>query len=126
MTCGLMMLTARAPRNEKTRAAHVAGRVAFQLISICLAYCADAIDVPAIEANLLVPKSIATGSWGMKMKSAGSCMRPPPPAMESMKPAIKAKTHSMLISITVHTRPLKGYGPEFRCLVAHGQTFCID
>jgi hypothetical protein len=46
--------------NEKTRAAHVAGRVAFRLISICRAYCTDAIDVPEIEANLLVPKSIAT------------------------------------------------------------------
>ncbi len=58
-----------------------------------------------MDASLLVPKSIGTERWGRNTKSAGSCMRPPPPAMESMKPARKAKTQSMPISITAYAQP---------------------
>jgi len=47
---------------------------------------------------LFVPRRGATGMCGKIIKSAGSCIRPPPPAIESISPAKKEKLQSNVIS----------------------------
>jgi hypothetical protein len=88
---GLNMLTVLAPRNENMSAVVVAGSVAFQLISTCIAYWREAMHVPAIEESLFVPRRSATGRLGRTIKRAGSWIRPPPPATESINPARNEK-----------------------------------
>ncbi len=51
-------------------------------------------SVPQMLANLLVPRSVAGATPGIRMNSAGTWIRPPPPATESMKPARNAKAQS--------------------------------
>jgi len=52
-------------------------------------YWAAAKPVPQTEAALLVPNSVAGCAPGNVANSAGTIIRPPPPTIESIKPAIK-------------------------------------
>jgi hypothetical protein len=56
---------------------------------ICLRYKAAAVVVPNTADYLLVPSTSAVSDYGNPIKSAGSWINPPPPAMESTKPAKK-------------------------------------
>ena len=70
------------PRNEKPRPKAAIFHITFPFFMKF----AKAAEVPKIAANLLVPRA----AWGgiPAISSEGSRMRPPPPAMLSMKPAI--------------------------------------
>jgi hypothetical protein len=45
--------------------------------------------VPNIDDNLLVPSTSAVSDFGKPINKAGSWIKPPPPAIESIKPAKK-------------------------------------
>lgn len=47
----------------------------------------------------MIGKTVICTSAGMMGEAAGSCMRPPPPAMESMSPAMRAKNLSVAVSV---------------------------
>jgi len=57
-----------------------------------------ALLVPARPASLPVPSSVGCGVAGNAANSAGSWIRPPPPAMASMRPAPKAAARTSAIS----------------------------
>jgi hypothetical protein len=50
-----------------------------------------AMDVPASDDTLPVPSSVGIDVPGRKMSRAGNWIKPPPPTMESINPARKAK-----------------------------------
>ena len=56
---------------------------------ICFLYKAAAVVVPNIDDNLLVPSTSAVSELGKPINKAGSWINPPPPAIESIKPAKK-------------------------------------
>ncbi len=90
-------LAARAPRNEKTRAAIAAGVKLRQRSFIFLEYRKSDVVVPQIDESLLVPNNVGNESWGNNTIIAGSWISPPPPAMASIKPARKAKRHRVIV-----------------------------
>jgi hypothetical protein len=57
-----------------------------------------AIEVPAIDATLLVPNSVAGVCWGSAVNRAGTWISPPPPTTASMKPAPNAHSASTTTS----------------------------
>ena len=59
-----------------------------------------AMDVPARDPILLVPKIVNTGVWGRLIKSAGNWINPSPPTMESINPAKKENPASSKIVAT--------------------------
>jgi hypothetical protein len=54
---------------------------------ICFRYKAAAAVVPNTADNLFVPNTSAVPDLGKPIKSAGNWISPPPPAIESTKPA---------------------------------------
>ena len=54
---------------------------------ICCRYKAAAVVVPKTADNLFVPKTSAVPDLGKPIKRAGNWINPPPPAIESTKPA---------------------------------------
>ena len=50
-------------------------------------YNAAAVVVPKTEANLFVPSTVTVSVFGRPISKAGSCINPPPPAIESTNPA---------------------------------------
>src|SRR6478735_8953543 len=66
-----------------------------------LAYWKQAMAVPLKEGIFVVPSKVATGYCGSVTKTAGVCTSPPPPTIESMKPAAKAAIHRMTSSILI-------------------------
>ena len=50
-------------------------------------YCKVANPVPQMDAPLLVPNSVAGGADGNTANKAGTRINPPPPTIESTKPA---------------------------------------
>ena len=91
----------------------VAGSKACQGIETLRLYCIVAIAVPQTEAPLFVPNKVAGGAVGNAAKSAGINMRPPPPTMESTKPA------SMEASVTKRSSMEVGvFSKSFEALAA--------
>src|ERR1044071_2394303 len=86
--------TVRAPRKPKISAARQVGSTERQIIGTCREYWIVADRVPQMLADLLVPSSVAGATSGIRMNSAGTWIRPPPPATESMKPARNANAQS--------------------------------
>ena len=67
--------------------AAAAGRSEAHRTSIRRLYCHVAKAVPQTDALLLVPNSVAGVVVGYAANKAGNKMRPPPPTIESTKPA---------------------------------------
>jgi hypothetical protein len=55
--------------------------------------------VPQTDALLLLPNKVAGGAEGKVANNAGIKIRPPPPTMESTKPANNEASETMNISI---------------------------
>ena len=53
--------------------------------------------VPNNEGIFVVPNKVATGYCGKVTNVAGVCTRPPPPTMESIKPAPNAAIQRIII-----------------------------
>jgi hypothetical protein len=71
---------------------------------IFLRYEAVALAVPRNDGSLFVPSSSAGGVLGIATKSAGSCIKPPPPATASTSPArVEAKKRKRITSIEIST-----------------------
>ena len=60
-----------------------------------------AIEVPEMDGILVVPSRVASGYCGSVIKVTGVCISPPPPMMESIKPAAKAPQQRMIISVEI-------------------------
>lgn len=65
----------------------------FQCTFIFFKYCPTASAVPEKAGIFNVPITFATGKLGNKVKDNGVCINPPPPTIESTKPAMKAIKH---------------------------------
>jgi hypothetical protein len=80
-------VTTQAPITEPTRPAPAAGSKERQGITTLRLYWSVAKAVPQMEALLLVPNKVAGGAPGKVANKAGIKIRPPPPTIESTKPA---------------------------------------
>lgn len=84
---GEMTVTTQAPAKEPANPAAAAGHRACQRSWTRRLYCTVANAVPQTEALLLMPNSVAGWVVGKAANSAGTRTSPPPPTMESTKPA---------------------------------------
>jgi hypothetical protein len=101
---GLMVVLWRldtncAPQPANINPAIAAGSIVRQGMFTLWVYCQVAIEVPQTAANLLVPKMVANGQSGLASIIPGSKIRPPPPIIESIKPARKAREQGKIRSI---------------------------
>ncbi len=65
----------------------------FQSIFTFFRYWEVANKVPLNAGIFNVPITVETGNCGKKANDKGVCISPPPPTIESMKPATKAAVH---------------------------------
>lgn len=79
-----MIVAILEPIEEPMMELDVAYIATWMSITLCLAYLADANNVPKNPENLFVPRAICGGI--PKARYAGSVIIPPPPAIESTKP----------------------------------------
>ena len=56
-------------------------------------------EVPASPAILLVPSKVGIDVFGRVTSSAGSCIKPPPPATASINPATNEKQANDIMGI---------------------------
>ncbi len=87
-----------APRNEANPAQNDTRIKNIKLNFIFLEYSIAAILVPDNAAILFVPKMVGKDKFGNEISKAGTCIRPPPPTTESIKPAIN---ENIIIEIIV-------------------------
>ena len=80
-------MTSHAPVKEASIVQMAAGSKADQLTWMRRLYCQVANPVPHIDALLLVPSKVAGVVVGYAANKAGSKINPPPPTIESTKPA---------------------------------------
>ena len=80
-------VTNQAPASEASMATRAAGSNAGQGRLTRRLYCQVAIPVPQTEAPLLVPNSVAGCAVGNVANKVGTRIKPPPPTIESTKPA---------------------------------------
>jgi hypothetical protein len=79
-----------APPIEPINAGKAIAKRSRPLKVIALRYKIVAALVPKTEVNLFVPRTSTVSNFGSPISRAGSCINPPPPAIESIKPAQKA------------------------------------
>ena len=84
----------KAPIADVTKAASALFHIRRKLTIPLRVYSMTAVIVPHIEEVLLTASSVTAGTFGRKAMIPGSWISPPPPAIESMKPAQKAMAHS--------------------------------
>ena len=84
---GETTVTSQAPKNEAAMVTVAAGSKADQRIWMRRLYCHVAKAVPQTDALLLVPNKVAGVVVGYAANKAGSKINPPPPTIESTKPA---------------------------------------
>jgi len=84
---GSTWVTTQAPAKEPSRPRPAPGSKDRQGMTTLRLYCTVAKAVPQIEALLLVPNKVAGGAPGKAANRAGSKIRPPPPTIESTRPA---------------------------------------
>ena len=80
-------MTSQAPKNDAAMVTAAAGSNADQRIWMRRLYCHVAKAVPQTDALLLVPNKVAGVVVGYAANKAGSKINPPPPTIESTKPA---------------------------------------
>ena len=98
-------VTSQAPANAATKPASAAGSRAAHRISTRRLYCQVANAVPQTDAPLLVPKRVAGWVTGKVANSAGTRTRPPPPTIESTKPARSEASETISNSMTSLSHP---------------------
>jgi hypothetical protein len=59
--------------------------------------------VPKTEVSLFVPRTSTVSNFGRPIRSAGNWISPPPPAMESIKPAQNAAQIRKTIVVRVNS-----------------------
>lgn len=81
------------PKKAETKAHIAIIAKSLQSIFTFLRYCEVAKAVPLNAGIFSVPIIVETGKLGKKASDNGVCINPPPPTIESMKPAQKAAMH---------------------------------
>ena len=82
-----MTVTVQAPAIDPAKHTAAAGSRERQGMLTRRAYWTVATPVPQMEALLLTPNSVAGWVLGKTANRAGTRIRPPPPTIESTKPA---------------------------------------
>ena len=98
-------VTPQAPSIDPTKPSTAAGHKAPQRICTRWLNWAAAAAVPQIEALLLVPSNVAGGAPGNTANSAGTRISPPPPTIESTKPASSEAPVTTSISMAGLSHP---------------------
>ena len=102
---GEITVTSQAPAKEASKPAKAAGQSAAQRISTRWLYCQVAKAVPQTEAPLLVPNKVAGWACGKVANSAGTRIKPPPPTIESTKPAKRLANETIRYSMPTLSHP---------------------
>ena len=108
---GEIWVTSQAPPIEPVNPMAAAGSMVFQRICTLWLNCQVATAVPQIDALLLVPNSVAGCAVGKMANSAGVRIRPPPPTIESTKPASSEASDTTIHSMPALSHP-QGDGPS--------------
>src|SRR5436190_16344141 len=101
------------------KAAMAAGKTERHGIGTRLEYWATATAVPHMDESLFVPKTSGmdeASDGGRNTNNAGSWISPPPPTMESTKPAANAKVQSQKSSMARQctATSVTGFGVDLR------------
>jgi hypothetical protein len=87
------------PAIEEKNEISVTQKKIFHSIITFRVYCTAAKDVPVNAGIFKVPITVATAYCGNSTRAAGVWISPPPPTIESTKPAKKAKKHNKISSV---------------------------
>ena len=97
-------VAALAPRPEPKNAGTAIMKASLKSGFTRRKYDAVAPRVPRNDGSLFVPSKSDGAVLGIEISSEGSCISPPPPAIESTKPANpEAKTRKMITSTEIST-----------------------